>query len=94
MALSGGWVLSAWPARPPRKSFARGMQGCSGGHICEALWKFFIDAGGNTKKGLRSGILHTKYCVTVKLNLGNHENFGSKNRPPVVTTSLSKHTVS
>ena len=28
------------------KSFIYGMQGCAGSDVCEALWKFFIDAGG------------------------------------------------
>ena len=27
-------------------SFLYGMNGCSGSDVCEALWKFFIDAGG------------------------------------------------
>ena len=31
------------------KSFVYGMQGCSGGDVCEALWKFFIDVGGFPK---------------------------------------------
>ena len=28
------------------QSFVYGMKGCSGSDVCEALWKFFIDAGG------------------------------------------------
>ena len=31
------------------QSFIRGMQGSSGSNVCEALWKFFIDAGGFPK---------------------------------------------
>ena len=30
-------------------SFVYGMQSASGGDVCEALWKFFIDAGGFLK---------------------------------------------
>ena len=30
-------------------SFVYGMQGSSGADVCEALWKFFIDAGGFPK---------------------------------------------
>ena len=30
-------------------TFVYGMQGSSGGDVCEALWKFFIDAGGFPK---------------------------------------------
>ena len=31
------------------QSFVYGMHGCAGSDICEALWKFFIDAGGFPK---------------------------------------------